>query len=215
MPAGKTRKTSKPTVRKPAGRTAVPGNAAATLPASMLTGKASPAKAADGDKPVFAYIASLPQPQRGIAERVDALAAKTLPGLQRSVKWGMSVLRRRRWLVLLLRRLRETRQAHVRERRDAHAGTASDAGGDGQIHSGRGAEVSGRPRRTPGRGMDDSGRGRARRRGEEVVDLKTGVDRAGVRSPPPRGSRMPRGQAAGPLRGPGLNRSVADHSQHR
>jgi hypothetical protein len=29
-----------------------------------LTGKASPAKAAEGDEPVFAYIASLPQPQR-------------------------------------------------------------------------------------------------------------------------------------------------------
>lgn len=61
----------------------------ATLPEAM-TGKASPAKAAEGDKPVFAYIASLPQPQRGIAEAVDALAAKTLPNLQRSVKWGMS-----------------------------------------------------------------------------------------------------------------------------
>ena len=60
-----------------------------TLPAAM-TGRASPAKAAVGDKPVFAYIGSLPQPQRGIAERVDALAAKTLPGLQRSVKWGMA-----------------------------------------------------------------------------------------------------------------------------
>ena len=56
----------------------------------MVTGKASPAKAADGDAPVFAYIASLPQPQRAIAEAVDALAAKTLPGLQRAVKWGMS-----------------------------------------------------------------------------------------------------------------------------
>jgi hypothetical protein len=56
----------------------------------MVTGKASPAKAAAGDSPVFAYIASLPQPQRGIAERIDALAARTLPGLQRSVKWGMS-----------------------------------------------------------------------------------------------------------------------------
>jgi hypothetical protein len=56
----------------------------------MITGKASTAKAADGDKPVFAYIASLPQPQRSIAQRIDALAAKTLPGLQRSVKWGMS-----------------------------------------------------------------------------------------------------------------------------
>jgi hypothetical protein len=56
----------------------------------MVTGKASPAKAASGDKPVFAYIASLPPTQRIIAESVDALAARTLPGLQRSVKWGMS-----------------------------------------------------------------------------------------------------------------------------
>lgn len=55
-----------------------------------MTGKASSAKAATGDKPVFAYIASLPQPQRGIAERVDALAAETLPRLERSVKWGMA-----------------------------------------------------------------------------------------------------------------------------
>jgi hypothetical protein len=55
-----------------------------------LTGKASPAKAAEGDEPVLAYIASLPQPQRGVAERIDALAAKTLPDLQRAVKWGMA-----------------------------------------------------------------------------------------------------------------------------
>ena len=59
------------------------------LPAAM-TGRASPAKAAVGDKPVFAYIASLPQPQRAIAERLDALAAETLPGLLRSVKWGIA-----------------------------------------------------------------------------------------------------------------------------
>jgi hypothetical protein len=60
-----------------------------TLPAAM-TGKASPAKAAVGDEPVFAYIRTLPQPQRDIAERVDALAARTLPALQRSIKWGMA-----------------------------------------------------------------------------------------------------------------------------
>ncbi len=60
-----------------------------TLPVAM-TGRASPAKAAVGDKPVLAYISSLPQPQRSIAERVDALAAETLPHLQRSVKWGMA-----------------------------------------------------------------------------------------------------------------------------
>jgi len=41
-----------------------------------MTGRASPAKAAEGDEPVFAYIASLAQPQRGIAER-------TMPWLPR------------------------------------------------------------------------------------------------------------------------------------
>ena len=66
-----------------------PGQVLTTLPVAM-TGRASPAKAALGDKPVFAYFGSLPQPQRSIAERVDALAAETLPGLQRAVKWGMA-----------------------------------------------------------------------------------------------------------------------------
>src|SRR3954468_25045620 len=89
MPARKTNKASEPAARKPAQRTEAQGEVAATLSEAM-TGRASPAKAAVGDKPVFAYIASLPQPQRGIAEAVDALAARTLPGLQRSVKWGMA-----------------------------------------------------------------------------------------------------------------------------
>ena len=89
MPARPPGKTSTPAGRKPAKRTPAVGRAA-TLPESMVTGKASSAKAAVGDGPVFAYIASLPQPQRGIAERVDALAANTLPGLRRSIKWGMS-----------------------------------------------------------------------------------------------------------------------------
>lgn len=80
-PSGSTARKAKPT--KPPGK-------AAALPTSMVTGKASPARAADGDQPVFDYIASLPQPQRGIAERVDALAAATLPRLRRSVKWGMA-----------------------------------------------------------------------------------------------------------------------------
>jgi hypothetical protein len=70
-------------------RSAGHADGATTLPEAM-TGRASPAKAAIGDKPVFAYIASLPQPQRGIAEAVDVLAATTLPDLERSVKWGMS-----------------------------------------------------------------------------------------------------------------------------
>ena len=55
-----------------------------------MTGKASSAKAAEGDAPVFTYIASLPEPQRGVAERIDALAARTMPDLRRAVKWGMA-----------------------------------------------------------------------------------------------------------------------------
>lgn len=55
-----------------------------------MTGKASSAKPAEGDEPVFAYIASLPQPQRAIAERLDALAVEAVPGLKRAVKWGMA-----------------------------------------------------------------------------------------------------------------------------
>ncbi|WP_251043151.1 DUF1801 domain-containing protein [Arthrobacter sp. ISL-69] len=83
------REIAKGEAQKPAAAAAAPADAATTLPKAM-TGRASPAKAAVGDKPVFAYIASRPQPQRGIAETVDALAAKTLPDLRRSVKWGMS-----------------------------------------------------------------------------------------------------------------------------
>lgn len=88
------KKTSRTAMKKPVAglvdkATSKARKPAYTLPTAM-TGKASPAKAADGDKPVFAYICSLPQPQRGIAERVDALAAKTLPGLKRSVKWGIA-----------------------------------------------------------------------------------------------------------------------------
>lgn len=85
-----TRKPGKP--RPAAGRKGRPTRAAKTTTKLLvaMTGKASAAKAAAGDAPVFAYLASLPQPQRGIAERIDALAAKALPDLQRAVKWGIA-----------------------------------------------------------------------------------------------------------------------------
>lgn len=89
MPFMSSMETGKSDSKKPAASLAAPTSAPFTLPESM-TGRASPAKAALGDKPVFAYLASLPQSQRGVAEAIDALAAQTLPGLQRSVKWGMA-----------------------------------------------------------------------------------------------------------------------------
>ena len=108
-----------------------------------MTGKASPAKAAEGDTPVFAYIASLPQPQRGIAERIDALAAEQLPDLRRAVKWGMAYYGVGRGLVLLVRRLRRPCETDVHTRHGARAGTAGDAGRDGQGHPRRRAGVPG------------------------------------------------------------------------
>ena len=86
-----------------------------------MTGKASAAKAAEGDKTVFDYIASLPQPQRGIAEHIDGLAAKTLPNLQRAVKWGDGVLRSGRRLVLFVRRFRRPFETDVHTRRGDQA----------------------------------------------------------------------------------------------
>ena len=90
--ASKNEDRNKPKAKKTASASSSrpSGAKTATKLKAAMNGKASPAKAADGDAPVFAYIASLPQPQRGIAERIDALAAKTLPGLQRGVKWGMA-----------------------------------------------------------------------------------------------------------------------------
>ena len=76
-------------MRRPPEKTGAQGQTCTKLLVAM-TGRASAAKAAEGDKPVFAYIASLPQPQRSIAERIDALAANNLPSLQRAVKWGMA-----------------------------------------------------------------------------------------------------------------------------
>lgn len=90
MPTPSKKKAAKSAGRKSAKRTTASSKADTSLKRSMLTGKASPAKAAVGDKPVMTYISGLRQPQRSIAERVDALAARTLPGLQRSVKWGMA-----------------------------------------------------------------------------------------------------------------------------
>ena len=91
MPATATPRTAKrPKAAKPRQRSAAQGRIARPLPGAK-TGKASAAAAAVGDAPVRAYIRGLPQPQRGIAERVDALAARTFPEkLQRSVKWGMA-----------------------------------------------------------------------------------------------------------------------------
>ena len=156
--AGEATMTS-PKARNPADR-AAEGKVLTALPAAM-TGRASPAKAAVGDEPVFAYIGSLPEPQRSIAERVDALAAKTLRGLQRSVKWGMA------WYGVgdgwcfscggFAGHVKLTFGRHVTQAR-----TAGYPHRDGQGLSRRGPRIGGRHRRTPSGVVDAAGRGAPR-----------------------------------------------------
>lgn len=42
----------------------------------------------DGDAPVQAYIAAMPGWKRGVGEWLDALIVRTLPGVQKAVKWN-------------------------------------------------------------------------------------------------------------------------------
>ena len=42
----------------------------------------------DGDAPVQAYIAAMPGWKRAVGERMDALIAKTVPGVRKAVKWN-------------------------------------------------------------------------------------------------------------------------------
>jgi hypothetical protein len=42
----------------------------------------------DGDAPVQAFIAAIPNWQRDIARRLDALIERTVPGVRKAVKWN-------------------------------------------------------------------------------------------------------------------------------
>jgi hypothetical protein len=58
-----------------------------TAPKLLSGGNPQIAKA-DGDAPVKAYIAAMPQSKRPIGKRLDALIARTVPSVRRSVKWN-------------------------------------------------------------------------------------------------------------------------------
>ncbi len=55
-----------------------------------MIGKASPAKAAEGDKQYSPISRAFPSRRRASPNMSDALAAKALPNLKRAVKWGMA-----------------------------------------------------------------------------------------------------------------------------
>ena len=56
-------------------------------PALLAGGNPQIAKA-DGDPPVQAYIAAMPGWKRDVGRRLDALIARTVPGVHKAVKWN-------------------------------------------------------------------------------------------------------------------------------
>ena len=58
-----------------------------TKPARLAGGNPQIAKG-DGDGPVQAYIAAMPEWQRDVGQRVDALIVRTVPGVSKAVKWN-------------------------------------------------------------------------------------------------------------------------------
>jgi hypothetical protein len=59
----------------------------AAKPTLLAGGNPQIAKA-DGDAPVQAYIAAMPGWKREIGRRLDALIARTVPGVRKAVKWN-------------------------------------------------------------------------------------------------------------------------------
>ena len=58
-----------------------------TKPSRLAGGNPQIAKG-DGDGPVQAYIAAMPEWQRDVGQRVDALIVRTVPGVSKAVKWN-------------------------------------------------------------------------------------------------------------------------------
>ena len=56
-------------------------------PALLAGGNPQIAKG-DGDAPVKAYLAAVPGWKREVARRLDAIIVKTVPGVQKAVKWN-------------------------------------------------------------------------------------------------------------------------------
>ena len=60
---------------------------AAAKPILLSGGNPQIAKG-DGDAPVQAYIAAMPGWKRDVGRRLDALIARTVPGVRKAVKWN-------------------------------------------------------------------------------------------------------------------------------
>ena len=72
------------TTPKPPARPQARG---ATKPTLLAGGNPQIAKG-EGDAPVQAYIAAMPGWKRDVGHRLDALIARTVPGVRKAVKWN-------------------------------------------------------------------------------------------------------------------------------
>lgn len=58
------------------------------LPPTLLAGGNPQIARGDGDAPVMAYIAAMPSWKHDVGRRLDALIARTVPGVRKAVKWN-------------------------------------------------------------------------------------------------------------------------------
>jgi hypothetical protein len=75
-------KATKPRKTAPNSRTLKPAKAV------LLSGGNPQIAKADGNAPVQAYIAAMPGWKRDVGRRLDALIARTVPGVLKAVKWN-------------------------------------------------------------------------------------------------------------------------------
>jgi hypothetical protein len=82
-------KPKKASARKPTAKRARAQRAGAKAKRVVLLSGGNPQIAkADGDAPVQAYIAAMPDWKRRVGKRLDALIVRTVPGVQKAVKWN-------------------------------------------------------------------------------------------------------------------------------
>jgi hypothetical protein len=81
---------AKKSISKPAAKTATPRGTPRQKAASpkLLSGGNPQIAKGYGDAPVQAYIAAMPGWKQDVGRRLDALIARTVPGVRKAVKWN-------------------------------------------------------------------------------------------------------------------------------
>src|SRR5688572_23773661 len=76
------------TMKKPKARRKSAGMKTARTKVVLLSGGNPQIAKADGDAPVQAYIAAMPDWKRDVGRRLDALITRTVPEVQKAVRWN-------------------------------------------------------------------------------------------------------------------------------